>query len=58
MIFKRVRVIAVAIALTFVVNFAISQVVDNGGTTLPMAPRPELSALDNGGTTLPMAPRP
>jgi len=57
-IFKRVRIIAVAIALTFAVNFAVSQVLESGGAELPKPPRPAPSALDGGGVELPKPPRP
>lgn len=51
--FGRVRTIAVALALTFVVNFAISQVVD-GGVEIPIPPRPVME----GGVEIPIPPRP
>lgn len=57
-ILKRVRIIAVAIALTFVVNFAMSQVLETGGVELPKPPRPAPSMLDTGGVELPKPPRP
>lgn len=57
-IFKRVRIIAVAITLTFVVNFAVSQVLETGGVELPKPPRPTPTAIETGGVELPKPPRP
>lgn len=56
--FKRVRIVAVAIALSFVVNFAVSQIVESGGVELPKPPRPAPSAIESGGVELPKPPRP
>lgn len=56
--FKRGRIVAVAVALTFVINFAISQVADGGGVELPKPPRPTPSVVEGGGVELPKPPRP
>jgi hypothetical protein len=57
-IIKKTRVIAIAIALTFAINFAMSQVIESGGVELPKPPRPSPTALDSGGVELPKPPRP
>ena len=57
-ILRRVRIVAIAIALTFAVNFAVSQVLESGGVELPKPPRPAPTVLDSGGVELPKPPRP
>jgi len=63
-ILRRARTIAIAVALTIAVNFAISEVVssrsiaaETGGVEMPVPPRPAPSAVD-GGVEMPVPPRP
>ena len=55
---KRLRAIAVALAITFTANFAISYAESRSGATkLPTAP-PPATGMRSGATKLPTAPPP
>jgi hypothetical protein len=52
---RRFRTVAIALAVTFLTNYAISMAIDNGASNPP--PRP-YSTLDNGASNPPPRPAP